>query len=118
MRKRLYLLALAGALCAAGCARPAAVAPLPQLTDSRVAGADGDAGVGRAVRAALESDPELKGLGIEVRVAGGRVSLHGALSDAALRTRAADRARSVPDVLDVNVDSLALRPAGGHGGGK
>lgn len=118
MRMRRYLLALAGVLCAAGCARPAANAPLPQLTDARVAGAEGDAGVVRAVRAALENDMELKGLGIEVRAAGGRVSLRGALNDPALRTRAADRARSVPDVLDVNVDSLVLRPARGHGGGK
>ena len=65
------------------------------------AGAEDDAQLAQRVQSALASDPDLGALNIEVQSEGGVVTLRGAAPDAAAKERAAELARSLPDVKSV-----------------
>lgn len=70
-----------------------------------------DAGITAAVVAKLAADPALHALRINVNTAAGRVSLSGDAPDVASRDRAAQLARSVDGVTDVD-NQLTIQSKG------
>lgn len=91
----------------------AAPAPLPGVRNP-LAGLPGtaatpadDARIAARVRAALAAERELQGLRIDVDANGGVVTLSGPVPSLALKARASELARQVPQVQSVN-DQLTL----------
>jgi len=92
-----------------GCARPdGARNAAADATSGSKAPTKSDADILADVKRAFAADPDLRKQKIQVEVKDGRVTLVGTVDDGAVRIKAEDKARAVPEVFGVDAERLLV----------
>jgi len=92
-----------------GCARPdGARSSAVDATSGSKAPTRSDANILAEVKRVFAADPDLRKQNIQVEVKDGRVTLVGTVDDGAVRIKAEDKARAVPEVFGVDAERLLV----------
>jgi len=95
--------------CSANKVEGPSAAPMTQEDRAALKPQQSDDAILKAVKGAFAKDPALSREKIDVTVKDGRVTLTGTVSSTALKIRAEDLAREVPEVFGVDAERLMAR---------